>query len=74
MLKKNIRKYKIMEQHMEFTRRGMYYEAKALFRLLRNGCVRLGLGDEDWNVEMFLESIDCPVNYSGNGYTATFKI
>ncbi len=39
MIKRNIRKYKIMEKQVEFTRHGMYYEAKVLLRLLQNGHV-----------------------------------
>ena len=74
MLRKNIRKYKIIEKHLELTRRGNYGEAKNLFCLLRKGYIKLGLGDIDFNTECFLESIDCPVSYSRNGYSATFRI
>lgn len=74
MIKKNIRKYKAMEKHMEFTREGKYQEAKNILRLLRNGIIKLGLGDADFNTECFLESIGCPVNYNRNGYSATFRI
>ena len=74
MIKKNIRKYKIMEKHIEFTRHGMYYEAKALLRLLQNGHVRLGLGDSSYNAEIFLESIGCPVSYGKTYSTATFRL
>lgn len=74
MLEKNIRKYKIIEKHMELTKSGKYLEAKNLLRLLRNGRVNLGLGDVDFETECFLESIGCPVYYSRNGYGATFKV
>lgn len=68
------RRYRIMEQHREFTRRGMYYEAYNLLLLLRKGRVKLGIGDADNNVEQFLESIGCPVRYGRNYWTATFRI
>ena len=63
-----------MEKHMELVRSGNYVEAKNLLILLRKGQIRLGLGDADFNTECFLESIDCPVNYSRTGYSATFRI
>lgn len=74
MIRKNIRKYKIMEKHIEFTKAGKYGEAKNLLLLLKRGYIKLGLGDADWETERFLEEIDCPVNYSRNGYSATFRI
>ena len=74
MLKKNIRKYKIIEKHMELTKSGNYIVARNLLWLLRKGYVKLGLGVPDWETEMFLVSIDCPVFYGRNGYTATFRI
>lgn len=74
MLKKNLRKYKIIEKHIDLVRQGKYEEAKNLLHLLRKGQIRLGLGNVDFNTECFLESIDCPVRYSRNGYSATFRI
>lgn len=74
MIKKNIRKYKIIEKHIEFVRNGKYMEARNLLHLLRKGSIRLGLGDVDFQTECALESIGCPVNYSRNGYSATFHI
>ncbi len=73
-LNKNIRKYKIMEKHIELTKTGNYLAARNLLLLLRNGRVRLGLGDEDWETESCLEDIGCPVSYSRDGYGATFRI
>ena len=74
MLKKNIRKYKIIEKHIELTKTGNYLVARNLLHLLRNGRVRLGLGDVDRETESFLEGIGCPVSYSRGGYGATFRI
>ena len=59
---------------MELTKSGNYIVARNLLCLLRKGYVKLGLGVPDWETEMFLESIDCPVFYGRNGYAATFRI
>lgn len=74
MLKKNIRRYKVMEKHIEWVKIGEYMAARNLLWLLRRGYVKLGLGDADYETESFLESIDCPVFYGRSGYSATFRI
>ena len=74
MVKKNIRKYKIMEKHIELTKSGNYMVARNLLYLLRKGEIKLGLSDVDYDTEEFLESIDSPVTYSSNGYTVTYRI
>ncbi len=74
MLQKNIRRYKIIEKHIEWVKNGEYIAARNLLWLLRKGYVKLGLGNTDYETESFLESIDCPVFYGRNGYTATFRI
>ena len=73
-IKQNIRRYKIMEKHMELVKKGHYLAARNLLRLLRDGHVRLGLGDADFESEEFLESIGCPVHYGRGFYGATFHI
>lgn len=74
MLKKNIRKYKIVEKHMEWVKSGNYIAASNLLRLLVKGRINLGLSDTDWEIENFLESIGCPVFYGRCGYSSTFRI
>ena len=74
MIKKNIRKYKIMEKHMELVKTGKYGEARNLLILLRKGYIKLGLGDVDWETERFLDDIECPAKYSSRGYGVTFRI
>lgn len=59
---------------MELIKNGNYETARNLLWLLRKGSVELGLGDEDFETECFLESIGCPVYYGRNGNTATFRI
>lgn len=71
MLEKKIRRYKIMDAHREFVRAGKYQQARAILQLLRKGKVSLGLGDESWEVESFLETVGCRFSYGRGGYTAT---
>ena len=59
---------------MEWTRNENYKAAQNLLHLLRKGYVKLWLGDDDWETESYLESIDCPVIYGRNGYSATFRM
>lgn len=74
MLQKNIRRYKIVEKHIEWVKTGEYVAARNLLWLLRKGYVKLGLGNTDWQTESFLEGVGCSVRYDRNGYIATFKI
>lgn len=74
MIKKNIRKYKIMEKHMELVKIGEFEQARNLMILLRKGKINLGLNDTDFYTECFLEKIGCPVWYTRQGYGATFRI
>ena len=74
MLKERMRRYKIIEKHMEFTRTGHYEEAHALLYLLRKGKISVGLGNSSFTVECFLEKIGCPVSYSWRYYIAVFRI
>ena len=74
MIQRNIRRYKVIEKHIEATKNGQYGVAKNLLFLLRRGHVKLGLGDVDWETERFLEEIGCPEYYSSRGYSVTFRI
>lgn len=64
----------IIKQRAEFLRSGQLMEARTLLHLLNRKRVCLGLSDESWNVETALEKINCPINYSRRGYTATAYI
>lgn len=66
MLEKKIRRYKLMEKHMEFVRCGKYMQAREIMWLLRKGNVRLGFRDYEWEVERFCEDIGCRINYGRN--------
>ena len=55
MLEKKIRRYKLMDAHRELVRTGKLYEAHLVLELLRNGKLKLYLGDADWNVEKLCE-------------------
>ena len=74
MVKKNIRKYKIMEKHMELVKIGEFEQARNLMILLRRDRINLGLNNTDFYTECFLEKIGCPVRYTRNGYGATFRL
>lgn len=66
MLKKNIIKYKLIEEHMRAVKHGEYLYAKALLWLLRKHQVTVGLGDVDHKLETYCEGVGCRVTYSRN--------
>lgn len=70
MLEKKIRRYKIMEAHMELIRKGLYRQAQLVLRALREGKVTLWLDDDSWAVESLLERLGCCIWYDGRGYRA----
>lgn len=70
MLEKKIRRYKIMEAHMELIRKGLYRQAQLVLRALREGKVTLWLDDDSWAVESLLEGLGCRIWYDGRGYRA----
>ena len=74
MLEKKIRRYKIMEAHMELIRKGLYRQAQFVLRALREGKVTLWLDDDSWAVESLLEGLGCRIWYDGRGYRAVAHI
>ena len=74
MIKRNIRKYKIIEKHMLLVRRGKYDQAKVLLHLLRKGRVTVGISDTDCEIEFFLEEVGCYVWYGRSYLSATFTL
>lgn len=74
MLEKKIRRYKLMDAHRELVRQGKLLEAREVLRLLRNGRVKLGLGNVDWNVESLCEELGCRIRYSSRGYSAEVRL
>lgn len=74
MLELKIRRYKVMEAHIELVRKGAYREARLVLRLLREGKVILWLDDVSWNVESLLEGLGCRIWYDRRGYKVVARI
>lgn len=70
MLEKKIRRYKLMDAHMELVRKGKFLEARMVLTLLRKGRVKLWLDDVSWDVEALCERLGCKISYSSRGYSA----
>lgn len=74
MLKENLRRYKIMEKHIELVRGGEYQAANCILCLLRHGCLSLGLDDVSFRVERILEDAGLRPRYSRNFNLVTFRL
>lgn len=69
MLKKNLVKYRLIEEHMQAVKDGRYETAQLILRLLRKREIRLGTGS-DFEAEAIAESCGCRISYSRNYYSA----
>lgn len=69
-LKKKMRRYKLMEEHMDLVRKGQYGAARVLMELLMYGRVTLWLDDSSWTVELICEKAGCRIWYERNGNRA----
>lgn len=67
-------RYKIMDQHRALVRVGAYGVAWFIFRLLREGRVRLGLWDDAWEAEQTLIAAGLRPSYTRNGNSAWFYL
>lgn len=74
MLEKKILRYKLMDAHRNLVREGKLLEAREVLRLLREGRLKLGLGDVSWEVERLCEELGCRISYSSRGYTAEVRL
>ena len=74
MLKENLRRYKIMEKHIELVRGGEYQAANCILCLLRHGCLSLGLDDVSFRVECILEDAGLRPRYSRNYNIVAFRL
>lgn len=70
-LKSKLLRANVMNAYIDFVRSENFIEAWLLFRLLRNGKIRLGLDDTSYAVERILEKIGCRIRYSRNYDIAT---
>ena len=66
----HMKRYKLTLLYTALVRDGSLEEARLVLRLLRRGCLCMGLGDVDWNVQTALEDIGHPVHFSRNGNKA----
>ena len=69
-LKRKMRRYKLMEKHMELVRKGQYGAARVLMKLLKDNRVTLWLDDDSWTVELICEKAGCRIWYEKNGNRA----
>lgn len=69
-LKKKMRRYNLMEKHMELVRKGQYGAARLLLNFLRVEKVYLGLDDDSWTVELICEKAGCQMWYHRKGHTS----
>ena len=74
MLKENLRRYKIMEKHIELVRGGEYQAANCILCLLRHDCLSMGLDDVSFRVERILEDAGLRPRYSRNFNLVTFRL
>jgi hypothetical protein len=74
MLERKIRRYKLMDIHREMVKKGKFLSAKIILKLLRTGHIKLGLSDEEWEIESICEKIGCRIRYSRNFCLAEIQI
>ena len=68
-LNKNIRKYKLIDIHLNLIREGKYFIARDLLRFIVERNITLGLSDTDWELEKILNEVGCKLSYGrGRGY------
>ena len=67
MLRKNLIKYRLIENHIEAVKAGRYEEARRLLQLLRRHRLSVGLGDDaGYAAEIIAEECGCRIRYSRN--------
>ncbi len=66
MLKKNLVKYKLIEEHMHAVNAGRYELARMLLRLLRKHSINVGLDDIAHEIETIAEQCGCRISYGRN--------
>ena len=73
-LERRIIRYRLIDQHRALVRAGAYETASIILRLLRQGYVRLGLRDAEWEAEMVLESVGLNGHCGRGGYSSMFYL
>lgn len=75
-LKKNIIRYKLIEEHRKLTK-GSYEDmqiAKRILHFLNVGEIRIGIGDQDMIIENLFENVGITWRYTGRYYSAYARI
>lgn len=73
MLKKNLVKYRLIEEHIIAVKTGKLVLAREILYLLRKHKTKVGLDDIGCEVEMIAEKCGCRISYSRNYCTATIR-
>ena len=73
MLKKNLVKYRLIEEHMKAVKDGRLLLAREILYLLRKRQTKVGLDDIGNELEMVAEKCGCRISYSRNYCVATIR-
>lgn len=73
MLRKNMTRYKLIDEHIKAVKSGNYLVAKEILHLLRKGQIKVGLDDVGFEMECVAERTGCRVSYGRNFYTANIR-
>lgn len=74
MLKKNLVRYKLIDEHMKAVKKGEYEVGRDLLQLLRKGQIKVGLNDTGFRMECIAEKAGCRISYSRNYNIATIAV
>ena len=73
MLKKNLIKYRLIEEHMKAVKSGKLVLGREILYLLRKHKTAVGLDDIGNELEMIAEKCGCRISYSRNYCVATIR-
>lgn len=73
MLKKNLTKYRLIDEHMKAVKAGKVILAKEILYLLRKHQIKVGLDDIGNELEIIAEKSGCRISYSRNYCIATIR-
>ena len=73
MLKKNLVKYRLIEEHMKAVKSGKLILGKEILYLLRKHQTKVGLDDVGFELEMIAGKCGCKISYGRNYYSATIR-
>lgn len=73
MLKNNLIKYRLIEEHMKAVKSGKFDLGKQILYLLRKHHTKVGLDDIGCDLEMIAEKCGCRISYNRNYCIATIR-